>query len=458
MMPSPPISRPPSARQLALDVLLACRDRDGFIQDVLNQHLSTSSLAGADRRLAAQLAYGVLRRRATLDAFLKPLIARPLGPGNEAVYEALRLGVFQLALLKQIPPHAAINETVNLVGNPRQRGFVNGVLRNVARVLTDETVAGPAANALPLESGEYRRLAQAVLPEPDTHPVEYLAAAFALPAWLARRWLQRWSWDECLQVGFWFARTPPLWLRVNRLKTDRATMLAALEAAGVKAEPGEHPMTIRLAETMPVRNLPGYADGWFAVQDLSALAVADALAPEPGSTVLDLCAAPGGKTTHLAELMGNQGRIVACDISEPRLQTLTALAKRLEIGIIETCLLDPRQNQEPPLGPFDAVLADVPCSNTGVLGRRPEARWRLGESDLMELVRLQTKLLLWAAERVKPGGKLVYSTCSIEPQENQQVVRNVLKAMRFLALKAEKEQRPGAPADGGYWALLRREL
>jgi 16S rRNA (cytosine967-C5)-methyltransferase len=185
------------------------------------------------------------------------------------------------------------------------------------------------------------------------------------------------------------------------------------------------------------------------------MAVASALAPAPGSKVLDLCAAPGGKTTHLAELMQGRGRIVACDVAERRLQTLTELCSRLGITIVEPCRLDAKHNEEPPAGPFDAILVDVPCSNTGVLGKRPEVRWRLRPEDLSHLVQLQTKLLLLAAERVRPGGVIVYSTCSVEPEENQQVVRAVLRAFTNLTLEAEQEQVPGRPADGGYWARLR---
>ena len=184
--------------------------------------------------------------------------------------------------------------------------------------------------------------------------------------------------------------------------------------------------------------------------------VAQALAPAPGSTVLDLCAAPGGKTTHLAELMGNQGRIVACDVDEQRLATVLELCRRLGVSIVEPVRLQPGRGEEPPPGPFDAVLVDVPCSNTGVLGRRPEVRWRLRPEDLRHLVTLQTKLLLQAGERVRPGGEIVYSTCSIEPEENRQVVEAVLRGMRELELEAEEEQVPGRPADGGYWARLRR--
>jgi 16S rRNA (cytosine967-C5)-methyltransferase len=204
------------------------------------------------------------------------------------------------------------------------------------------------------------------------------------------------------------------------------------------------------------------------VQDESAMRVAQALAPAPGSSVLDLCAAPGGKTTHLAELMGNAGRVVACDVDPDRLRTVADLAGRLGLSIVETQVLGvpcPRRpvpgrtSSEGPRGhgtQFDAVLVDVPCSNTGVLGRRPEARWRLGPDDFRHLVPLQTRLLLQGYERLRPGGALVYSTCSIEPEEDGGVVRAVLAGVRDLGLEAEAEQVPGRPSDGGYWARLRR--
>jgi 16S rRNA (cytosine967-C5)-methyltransferase len=449
-----------TGRSVALQVLLACHQRDAFVQEILDRVLSQAPLGPADRRLATQLAYGVLRRRGTLDALLRPLIARQPHQVEPWLWEALRLGAFQLALLTHVPPHAALHETVELAalyGRENAKGFLNGVLRACAGLVTDERTDLPAADALPLEGGQYRRLARPVLPAPATHPVEYLSAAFALPRWLAARWRDRHGWDECLRLGFWFAGPGPLWLRVNPLRTDRGAFLAALHQAGIAAEAGEHPQAVRLADHAAIRDLPGYREGWFTVQDESAMWVASALAPEPGSRVLDLCAAPGGKTTHLAELMGNQGEIIACDVDDRRLRTLTDLCQRLGVTIVEKRRLHPERNEEPPAGPFDAILVDVPCSNTGVLGRRPEARWRLKPDDFRHLVPLQTKLLLQAGERVRPSGKIVYSTCSIEPEENRQVVDVVLQALPDLELEADSEQVPGKPADGGYWARLRRK-
>jgi 16S rRNA (cytosine967-C5)-methyltransferase len=446
-----------TARSLALQVLLDCRKHDAFVQEILDRRLGASALSGPDRRLATQLAYGVLRRRGTLLALLRPLVSRQPHQVEPWLWDALCLGAYQLALLRQIPVHAALHETVELAaafGRPGAKGFLNGVLRALLPLFTPDLVAEPGQDALPLEQGRYRRLARPVLPEPRTHPVEYLADGFSLPRWLAQRWMLRYPAEECMRLGFWFAGPAPLTLRVNTLRTDRTALLAALAQAGFEAEPGEHPLAVCLREPATVTELPGYNAGWFTVQDESAMRAAAALVVSPGDRVLDLCAAPGGKTTYLAERMGDRGRIVACDVQEKRLQTVHQLARRRGITCIETCLL--RDGGEPPQGPFDAALVDVPCSNTGVLGRRPEARWRLRPEDLTELATLQTRLLQSALDRVRPGGTVVYSTCSIEPEENGAVVRSALSQAQDFALEAEARLTPGRPADGGYWARLRR--
>jgi 16S rRNA (cytosine967-C5)-methyltransferase len=447
-----------NARSLALQVLLDCSRHDAFAQEILDQRLSESPLPPPDRRLATQLAYGVLRRRGTLHALLRPFVRRQPNQVEPWLWDALGLGVYQLALLTHVPPHAALNETVELAtlyNRPGAKGFLNGVLRKLVSLVTDERTAAPAADALPLEQGQYRRLAQPVLPDPATHPVEYLSAGFALPAWLARRWHERYGPEECRRLGFWFAGPAPLTLRCNPLRSTREELLQRLETAKVAAEAGIHPQAVRLREAMPIRDLPGYDSGWFCVQDESAMRATSALAPEPGESVLDLCAAPGGKASHLAELMGDRGRVVACDADARRLAVVQELARRLGLASVQTCLLS--EEQPPPAGPFDKVLVDVPCSNTGVLGRRPEARWRLRPEDLRQLVPLQARLLRLGIERVRPGGAVVYSTCSIEPEENRGVVEAVRKEVPAVRLEADEEAVPGRPADGSYWARLRRD-
>ncbi|MBV9125619.1 MAG: hypothetical protein JO112_19900, partial [Planctomycetes bacterium] len=225
-----------NARSLALEVLLEGRRREAFIQEILDHHLSKAPLSPPDRRLCTQLAYGVLRRRSTLDALLRPLVSRPPHQVEPWLWEALRLGAFQLALLTHIPPHAALHETVELAAayrRPGAKGFLNGILRSLAKRLTEDWVETPAGDALPVEHGRYRRLTEALLPDPAMLPVEYLAKGFALPPWLVERWQGRFPWEECLRLGFWFAGPAPLWLRCNPLRISRAAFLEALAQAGI---------------------------------------------------------------------------------------------------------------------------------------------------------------------------------------------------------------------------------
>lgn len=447
-------------RSLAVSILLECRRHDRFVQEILDEQLERTGLAPADRRLVTQLVYGVQRRRLTLDRLLRPFITRPLHRVEPWIWEALRVGAYQLVLLTQIPVHAAIHETVEiaeLAGKPRGKGFLNAVLRRLAEIITDEFVSEPGPQEVPLENGRYRLLRQPLLPDPQDKLLEYIAIAFALPPWLVSRWAERFDRTELYRLGFWFAVPPPTYVRVNVLKTSREALLERFRAAGMECQPGQHPQSIRLGQHIALQELPGFHEGWFTVQDESSMQAVSALNPQPGWQVLDLCAAPGAKTTHLAELMTNQGHILACDVDPRRLAVIPRLAERLGVTIIETLLLSPRS--APPSGPFDAILVDVPCSNTGVLGRRPEARWKLSPRALRKLVPLQTKLLIYAAERVRPGGVIVYSTCSLEPEENRTVVHNVLSVIQDLRLEVEVDQIPGRHADGGYYArIVRRKL
>ncbi|HJZ59045.1 MAG TPA: transcription antitermination factor NusB, partial [Gemmataceae bacterium] len=305
-----------TARQVAADVLHRSRDRHGFAAELIDEQLNRVSFANpADRRFVMQLVFGVLRRKGTLDALLRPFIQIPFHAVQPRVWDVLHLGAFQLCFLTHVPKHAAVNETVELanhVGSPKAKGFVNGVLRRVAELITDEFTDKAAVDAVPFETSRYRKLTKPVLPDPAAEPEAYLAAGHSWPRWLAKRWLDRFGAEECDRLGFWFNAPPPLWVRTNKLHNDRETYRLRLAAALIDAEPGEHPQSLRLIESPAVRELPGYDDGDFTVQDHSSMLVASAVAPQPGMRVLDLCAAPGGKTTHLAELMDNRGYVTAC--------------------------------------------------------------------------------------------------------------------------------------------------
>jgi 16S rRNA (cytosine967-C5)-methyltransferase len=366
--------------------------------------------------------------------------------------DVLRLGVYQLVFCTQIPAHAAVHETIELLPTNLQgvRNFANALLRQLSEIVTSDEGLAPSPFAIPQEAGRYRLLNRPLMPDPQREPVGYLIDGFSWPAWLADQWFTRFGFDECVRLGFWFNSPPPLWLRAR----NRQKLQAEFASRGIESSFGEAPQSLKLETSSSVRELPGYDAGEFAVQDHTSQLVAAALDPKPGWQVLDLCAAPGGKTTHLAELMQNQGRILACDIEPDRLATVQTLATRMQTSIVETQLLNGPDSI--PAGPFDAALVDVPCSNTGVLGRRPEVRWRLQPGEFEHLIRLQRSLLMAALQRVCPGGVVVYSTCSIEPDENQRLVRSVLEVTQAVVLESEQVSEPGFPSDGGYWAKLRR--
>ena len=447
-----------TARTVALDVLLEIRRKEAFVQELLDDAFRKSDLAPADRRLAANLVLGVVRRRASLDLLIRRVVTREPHKIEAWIWEALRLGALQLAYLDRIPAYSAINETVDLaihMDAVRAKGFVNANLRAIDRLLTPDMVTEPGPTSLPIEAGRYRRLTEAVLPDPATHPVDYLSAGLSLPEWLVERWQRRWGTDETRRLGFWFLEPAPLWLRVNPLRTTREAFIDRLREAKLEPIVGEHPQAVRLDGNVFIPEVPGFAEGHFVVQDLSAMKIASALQPRPGMTILDLCAAPGGKSTHLAELIGDQGLIVACDRDARRLAPLTSTMQRLGLTCIEPT---PIVEGEPPPGPFDAVLVDVPCSNTGVLGRRAEARWRLSAAEIAKLEPLQAKLLASAIARTKPGGTIVYSTCSIEPEENGELVRRMVDDGCASRSRRRRSSSPGLPADGGYWAATSEDV
>jgi 16S rRNA (cytosine967-C5)-methyltransferase len=445
-----------SARDAAYEVLCRWNERSEMAAGNLEEQVAARGLPPGERPLAMELVYGVIRRRETLAALMAPLVSRPLEKVETGARVLLELGIYQLVFLSGTPDYAVVNETVETarrLGRPQWTGFLNGVLRAAARGLKDEVVATRSADSVPLAEGGYRRLPARVFPDPGLDFSGYFSRAFSFPTWMVERWRRRFSERELESLGFWFNRPPRLSLRVNTLCQSRDALLEILSAAGIAAVAGAHPQALRLEQSARVTDLPGFREGWFAVQDESAMWAATLLAPKPGDRVLDLCAAPGGKTAHLAAIMNNQGSLIAADVDPRRLARVDENVARLGLSIVRTRLVR-RDTSDLPEGPFDAVLLDVPCSNTGVLGKRPEARWRLTAADLVELTVLQRQLVDAACTVLRPGGRLVYSTCSIEPEENELLIAAVLRDNSRLRLLEERFHVPGAPSDGGYLALM----
>lgn len=446
-----------SARELAFFLIEEYRTRDQFVSDSLQRWERRIELSSQDRRLAMEISIGVIRRQLTLDTLIESQLTRPREKVEFPLWTLLQIGVYQLVMLDQIPDHAAVSETVELAGKlkrVRWKKMVNAILRSISRQLIDEIATAPKANSIPLSFERYRCFASNFFEDPETNLSGYLSKAFSFPESLISEWLTRYGVDQTLHIAQWFNQRNKLYLRLNALKTSQEVLLKELLESGIQASPGNEPQSIRLDEAVPMESLVGFDSGKYTIQDESAVAAGNLLNPQPGETVLDLCAAPGTKTTHLAELMQNQGTIIATDVGQDRLDKIEQNSSRLGLSIIETRLIKLHETSIPG-GPFDAILVDAPCSNSGVLGKRPEARWRIDDFSINELIEIQRYLVRLALDHLKPTGRLVYSTCSFDPRENEALLQSVLIEYLDRTIIQENIHLPGAPSDGGYQGLVR---
>lgn len=395
----------PGARAVALDALLSVERAQTFADDALDHYISRSALDSRDRALALELVYGILRHQSTLDWRLDHVATKSMAKLPSRVRMALRLGAYQLLHLDKIPPSAAVNESVALMktggASAHWPGFVNAVLRALTR-----TPAPP-------------------WPDREADPVQALSVQYACPAWLTERWLARFGIQDAETLCRATTVVPPLTIRMNALRTTRDALAAQFTKLGYAVRPTTiSPVGLVLDKCGSVAELPLFREGAFYVEDEAAQLVAPIVDPQPGELVLDACAAPGGKTTHLAALMQNRGEIIAVDKHAARLRMLKDNCRRLGIGIIRTIPADITSPPPPNLcaRPFDRILLDAPCSGLGVLRRHPEGKWRKEAEAFGQHQTLQRQLLEQTGHLLRPGGVLVYSTCSSEPEENEQVI------------------------------------
>jgi 16S rRNA (cytosine967-C5)-methyltransferase len=436
-------------------VLLDAERGRGWVRDLLPR--ARSHLADArDRGLLTELAYGVVRRRGTVDALAAASSRRPLPRLSAAVRTALRLALYQVLFLDRIPTHAAVDHAVSWArrrAGAKAGGYANAVLRAaVARV--DAIARGPedARRDVPREDGSAVRLRDALFPDPAIDPAGNLAARFSMPRWLVARWLAVRGPGRTRAVLLAGISRPPLTLRA---RGDRDALLDRLRRDGVDCRPGPAPTAILVERRGEAGALRAVEAGEAAVQDATAQRVAPLLAPRAGERLLDLCAAPGGKTLHLADLLEGEGEIVACDVDEQKIATLSGLVGRVRGNVRLGVQAVSREGALPfERASFDGVLVDAPCTNSGVLRRRVEARWRLSPDDPAALAVIQRSLLERAFPLLAPGGRIVYATCSLEREENEDVVRAFLAAHPDLQAAETMEVPPVRDAAGGYAALI----
>lgn len=359
-----------------------------------------------DRALAAEIATGVQRWRATLDHLIVEFARRPIDRLDPEIVEILRLSIYQLLYLTRVPAAAIVDDAVDLAkrsGKKSASGFVNAILRTISRRRGDLPLPPRPAD-----------------PTDRAAALDYFSVTLSHPRWLAGRWLDRLGFGTA-EAWMKFNNTAaPLTLRTNRLVTTPEALTKHLEDEDVRVDPGEFaPDALRVEEGYPLRG-EGLANGWFVVQDEASQLVAIAAAARPGSRVLDACASPGGKTTAMAAAMEGRGLIVASDRRNRRVQLLrqtVQAARASRIAIVQTNLL----NSLPFAAAFDLVVVDAPCSGLGTLRRDPDIRWRRSEHDLPALAAAELTMLRNAAAVVARGGRLLYATCSSEPDENEAV-------------------------------------
>lgn len=456
-------SKTQTARAVAAEVLNQFDPKRNYAGSILGKLLDQTS----EKQRATDIVFGTLRNRTALDRVISQFSGRRVERISLRLLNIIRIAVFELVYCPETPEYSVVNEAVEnarAIGGKKQTDFVNAVLRQITRHITARQIqldrAGPR-RTLVQSSATGCQFDIDFLPDPAAQQADYLSICFSLPRWLVSDWLSEFGFEQTYQICLASNRRPGIYVRPNILKTSMPQLLDKLRQQAIEVEVVSSQSMIKVKSPQAIVQLPGFTKGLFTVQDTSTAQAVIMMNPQSDWRILDLCAAPGTKTTQLAETTNDSAEIIATDIDAHRLKKVKENAVRLGVRSIRTVSYDDIEKEAMRIGVFDAVLLDAPCSNTGVLARRVEARFRLKHQAMENIAKRQAKLLTKAATRVKPGGVICYSTCSIQRCENSDVIGEFLQSNRDFELDRESLFLPSAmqfDRDGGYVAIVKRHL
>lgn len=454
-MPEPKTINPRSA---AAKILTEMHKDKQFAGDALDKYPKLTN-----RQKATDLVFGVIKNRLVIDLVIEKVCGVQVEHIQNKILNIIRVGVYELIFCPQSKEYVLVSEAVEYakhIAKTKGAGFVNAILRKMQKHIVGRQKMleqTKLRNTVPQSKDTGCQFDIEILPAPDRSPQEYLSLAFSLPGWLVKSWLDEYGLEQTREICFASNRRPSVYLRPNPLKTTAKELAEKLKTAEVECDIEPESQMIKLTSPKAITSLPGFDEGLFVVQDLASSHVVRALKSRPDWKILDLCAAPGTKTTQLAEATGGKAKIFATDIDFNRLKMIGENITRLGLtGCVTVIEYGDVEKQ----GGFDCVLVDAPCSNSGVLARRAEVRHRINKGDVKKLAQTQMSLLSKAAGILKPKGVICYSTCSIQPEEDSLLVRRFIKENPRFKIESENLILPSADKfdrDGSYAAVIIRE-
>jgi 16S rRNA (cytosine967-C5)-methyltransferase len=398
-------------RETALKILFEINEKNAYSNLAINKHLNILKPGYIDKVFITGLVYGTIKWKLTIDRIIEEFSNIPTKKVSPWILNILRLGVYQLLYTDRIPDSAACNESVKLAakyGHRGSKGYVNGILRNIARKDIIDTK---------------------VIPEKNIDILGHLSIKYSHPKWLVKRWIELFGKDFTEDLIKSNNENPDFSIRVNTVKISKEDFIKKIDSKKVEYLKGRYVDNALIINNPAIlMNLGLHEKGYFQIQDEASMLASLILNPLPGELVIDACAAPGGKTSHIAELMKNKGVVIARDIYRHKIKLISENSKRLGLDIVKTELYDACKLDEKYIGKIDRVLVDVPCTGLGIIRRKPDIKWSKSIEDIDNIKNLQQNILRTSAKYLKPGGVLVYSTCTIEPGENFEIIKEFLES------------------------------